>query len=104
MSKETIRFVRKEGKKVYQNLKEEFYLNHAGLKNKTDITGIFKQYRDLLEPEIFQSLKDAKSHTEEDQNGIKLMLSFLAQTTLLSKSPQIEDGILDIEASSMFSV
>ena len=104
MSKETIRFVRKEGKKVYQNLKEEFYLNHAGLKNKTDITGIFKQYRDLLEPEIFQSLKDAKSHTEKDQNGIKLMLSFLAQTTLLSKSPQIEDGILDIEASSMFSV
>lgn len=104
MSKETMKFVREDGKKVYQNLKEELYLNHSGLKDKTDITEILKQFRDLQEPEIFQSLKDASPKTEEESNGRKLMLSFLAEIILLGKSPQIEDGILDIEASSIFSV
>ena len=103
MSKETIQFVREEGKKVYENLKKEFYLNHTGLKDKTDITEILKQFRDIFEPEIFLSLKDSTPKTEDESNGIKLMLSFLAEIILLSKSPQIEDGILDLEASSIFS-
>lgn len=103
MSKETIRFIRKEGKKVYENLNKEFYLNHSGLKDKTDITEILKQFRDISEPEVFQSLRDCNTKTEDESNGIKLMLSFLAKIILLSKSPQIEDGILDLEASSIFS-
>jgi len=104
MCRNTIRLIREEGKTLYRNLKEEFYLNHAGLKNKTDLTEILKSCRDLLEPEVFQSLKNASLKTKEDRNGIKLMLSFLAETILLSKSSKIEDSILDIESTSIFNV
>jgi hypothetical protein len=104
MSRENIRHIRAEGEKVHQSLKEELYLNHAGLKNKTDITAILKSYQDLLEPEVFFSLREAGADTEEEKNGIKLMLSFLAETILLSKTSQIRDSILYLEASSIFSV
>lgn len=104
MSKDTLRFVREEGKKVYEKLSEELYLNNSGLKNKTNITEIFKQFRDITEPEIYQTLKDYIPQTEDERSGIKLMLSFLAEIILLSKSPQIEDGILDLEASSIFNL
>ncbi|GJM16180.1 MAG: hypothetical protein DHS20C13_15070 [Thermodesulfobacteriota bacterium] len=100
----TIKLIREEGKKLYQSLNEELYLNHAGLKNKTALTQTLKSFRDLLEPEVFQSLLDAKPNTEEKSNGIKLIRAFLAETILISKSPQIEDSILDIEASSIFAV
>ncbi len=103
MSTETIRHVRKEGSKAHEALSREFYLNYAGLKNKTDITGILKSFQDLLEPEVFVSLKETKAGDEEEKNGIKLMLSFLAETLLLSKTSQIRDGVLEIEASSIFS-
>ena len=104
MSKETIRHIRAEGEKAQKALSRELYLNHAGLKNKTDITGILKSFQDLLEPEVFFSLREARADTQEEKNGIKLMLSFLAETILLSKTSQIRDGILDLEASSLFSV
>lgn len=104
MSKETIRFVREEGRKIYEKLKEEFYLNHTGLKNKSNITEIFKQFGDITETEIFQNLKNCSTQNQEENKSVKLMMSFLAEIILLSKSPQIEDGILDIEASSIFSI
>ncbi len=104
MSTETIRLVREEGQALYQALKSELYLNHSGQKSKTEITKILKSFRDLLEPEIFESLKSITSNTQEEGNGIRLMLEFLAETILLSKSSQIEDGILDLEASSIFTV
>jgi len=104
MSKETIRHIRAEGEKAHKALSRELYLNYAGLKNKTDITGILKSFQDLLEPENFLSLKETRADTEEERNGIKLMSSFLAETILLSKTSQIRDGILDLEASSIFSV
>ena len=64
MSRETIRFIRAEGQKVHQTLDREFYLNFAGLKSKTDITGILKSYQDLLEPEIFLSLRETRADNE----------------------------------------
>lgn len=104
MSRETIRYIREEGQKVHQTLDREFYLNFAGLKSKTDITGILKPYQNLLEPEIFLSLRETRVHNEEDKNGINLLLSFLAKIILLSKTSQLKDSILDIEASSIFSI
>jgi len=104
MSKETIRHIRAEGEKAQKALSRELYLNYAGLKNKTDLTGILKSFQDLLEPEVFFSLREARAASEEEKNGTKLMLSFLARTILLSKTSQITDGILDLEASSIFSV
>lgn len=104
MSKEVIQMVRKEGKKVYRDLNRELYLNKAGLKNKTDITEIFKSNRDLLETEIIHSLRDSTETDIEDKKSTQLILSFLSEAILLSNSSQIEDGILDIEASSIFSI
>ena len=104
MSTETTRLIREEGQTLYRALRKEVYLNHSGQKSKTEITEIFKSFRDLLEPEIFQSLKNTTSNTPEEENGIKLMLGFLAEINLLGKSSQIEDGILDFEASSIFTV
>ena len=104
MSTDAIRLVRDEGKTICQALRKEFYLNFSGKKTKTEFKEIFKPQRDLLETEIFESLKDAMHNNEEDRVGAKLMHSFLAQTILLSKSPQIEDGILEIESSSRFTV
>lgn len=104
MCKDTIRLIREEGKAVFRNLEREIYLNHAGLKNKTEINEILTSHRELLETEIFQSLKDATPNAEENKNGIKLILSFLADIILLNKSSKLEDHILDIEASAKFSV
>ncbi len=104
MSRETIRHIRAEGEKAYEALSKELYLNYAGLKNKTDITGILKSFQDLLEPEVFSSLREAKTDVEEEKNGIQLMLSFLSETILLSKTSQIRDSILYLEASSIFSL
>lgn len=104
MSAETIRVVREEGKTICEALRKELYLNYSGQKSKTEITEILKSCRDLVEPEVFQSLRDSTSNTQEEENGIKLMLGFLAEIILLGKSSQIEDGILDFEASSLFTV
>lgn len=103
MCEEAVKQIREEGIKVYQSLKRELYLNHAGLKNKTNITEILKSYRELLEPEIFLSIRDYTGTNDGDENGRELLLSFQADTMLLGKSPQIEDGILEIEASSIIS-
>ena len=104
MSRDTLKLITEEGKSIYSKLSREFYLNRAGLKNKTELTDIFKSCGDLLEPEIFQSIKDANPESEEEGNVLKLSSSFLAQAIILGKSPQIEDGILEIEASSTFNV
>ena len=104
MSGETIRYIRAEGEKVHKALSRELYLNYAGLKDKTDFTGIFKSHTDLLEPEVFSSLTETKAAKEEDKNGIKLMLSFMAEIILLGKTSQLKDHILDLEASSIFSI
>jgi len=104
MCRDTLKLIREEGKSIHNKLSRELYLNRAGLKNKTELTEIFKSCGDLLEPEILQSIKDANPESEEERNGLNLSSSFLAQTILLGKSPQIEDGILEIEASSAFNV
>lgn len=104
MCRDTIRLVREEGKTVFRNLAREIYLNHSGLKSKTEINEILKSYRDLSEKEVFLSLKDSTLNTEEEKNGAKLILSFLADIIVLNKSSKLEDNILEIEASAKFSL
>lgn len=104
MSTEAIRLVRDEGKTICQAIRGEFYLNYSGQKKKSEITEIIKSKRDLLEPEFFESVKEASSNNEEDRSSTKLIQGFLAQTILLSKYSHIEDGIIEVEASSRFTV
>ena len=104
MSTEATRLVRDEGKAICQALRDEFYLNHSGQKSKTEITEILKTKRDLLEPEVFESIKEISSINDQDRTGKDLMLSFLAETVLLSKSSQVEEGILELESSSRFTI
>jgi len=104
MCRDKLRLIREEGKSIYSKISRELYLNRAGLKNKTELTYILKTCGDLLEPEILQSIMEANPKNEEERNGLTLSSSFLAETILLGKSPQIEDGILEIEASSTFNV
>lgn len=104
MCRDALRLIREEGKSIHGKLSRELYLNRSGLKNKTELYEIFKSCRDLLEPEILQSILEANPDSEEKKYGLRLSSSFLTQTILLGKSPQIEDGILEIEASSAFNV
>ena len=104
MSTETRKYIREQSESVYQALYKELYLNCAGFKNKTEITEILKSYRDLLEPEILLSLREAKTDNDEGNNSSNLLASFLAEIILLSKTSQLNDAILDMEASSNFKV
>ncbi len=104
MSTEAIRLVRKEGKDVCQALRKEFYLNFSGQKSKTKIKEIFKSSRDLIEPEVFQSLREDTSEAAQDANGTRLMAAFVAGAILLSKSAQIVDNLLEAQASSEFTI
>ncbi|MGH7908631.1 MAG: hypothetical protein ACRENW_02140, partial [Thermodesulfobacteriota bacterium] len=97
MNLDTIQEIRQYGERFLRELNEELYRNLAGLKKKSDISPIYKSYPDLLDPDVFFSMKSVSPKDNDKEKGLKLLRGFLAKSIIERKSSTLKDKILTIE-------
>src|ERR1700756_4473075 len=97
MSRDTILEIRKDGEGFLKALNEEIYRNLAGLKKGSNLKAIYEAHPTLGDPGVFFSVKDISPKDEEEQKGLKLILSFLARSVVEGKTAKLRDEILAIE-------
>ncbi len=101
MNENTVRSVRSAGEKLLNELYGELFMNLAGRKTGTGVTGIYNSRRELLEPDLFLSCREAGDGGEE-QVRFGLISSFLAGAFLGGRSAELTDRILALEAGEEF--
>jgi len=99
----TVSFIRTEGEKLNFALERELYLNSAGLKNQTNLTGILNSNRDLWEKELFFTVLESTPAEQDERSSKKLLAVFLANIIYYGATSQTLDHILSEEARSVIS-
>jgi len=97
MSDEAIIEIREEGEKLLNSLNLEIYRNLSGLKKDSALGSIYRSHPSLNDPDLFLTLKDTSSSTDEEEKGLRLLKSFLSRTVLESQTAHIKDQIIGIE-------
>jgi molybdenum-dependent DNA-binding transcriptional regulator ModE len=104
MPSDTILEIRKDGERFLKALSQELYRNLAGLKKQGDLKAIYKSHPTFGDPDVFFSVKRMSPKDEEEEKGLKLILSFLARSVIESKTAKLRDEILTIEATDEITV
>jgi hypothetical protein len=97
MARDTILEIRKDGEQFLKSLNQEIYRNLAGLKKGSNLKAIYEAHPTLGDPSVFFSVKDISPKDEEEEKGLKLILSLLARSVIEGKTAKLRDEILAIE-------
>jgi hypothetical protein len=98
---DTVGIIRSEGERLLKAVRKELFMNLSGTKARSDITGIYADHRELLEPGLFKSFTESGSG--EETRGKRLLSSFLADCFLGGNNSTIRDRILTLEAGGEFT-
>jgi hypothetical protein len=104
MDRDTILEIRKDGEVFLKALNQELYRNLAGLKEETNLEAIYEAHTMFKDTDLFFSVKDISPKCGEEENGLKLILSFLARSMIEKKTTKLRDEILKIEARNEIRV
>jgi len=104
MSDEAIIEIREEGEKLLNSLNLEIYRNLSGLKKDSALGSIYRSHPSLNDPDLFLTLKDTSSSTDEEEKGLRLLKSFLSRTVLESQTAHIRDEILTAETRGKIQI
>jgi hypothetical protein len=104
MDKDIIQEIRQEGEKFLRELNEELYRNLAGLKKGGNISAIYKSHSNLLDPDIFFSLKGISPKDKDGEKGLRLIRGFLARSIIESEIAGLKDKILTIETRAQIQL
>jgi hypothetical protein len=98
MASDTILDIRKDGEGFLKALSQELYWNLAGLKGEANLKAIYKAHPIFGDTDVFFSVKDTSPNDEEEEKGLKLILSLLARSVIENKTAELRDEILKAEA------
>ncbi len=104
MSRDLIGKIRQYGERFLRELNEGLYRNLAGLTKESNISGIYKSHSNLLDPDVFLSLKGISTKDKNEENGLKLIRGFLARSIIEREIAGLKDKILTIEARAQIQL
>ena len=101
MHQNTIREICETADRFLEALNLEKYNNLSGLKSESNLSDIFRNYPDFIDPGPFLSIKAIHPNNEIEETGLRLILSFLARTFIEGRSAKLRDQILNAESSAL---
>ena len=98
MGNDVIQEIRREGERFLREINTELYENLAGLKNGSNLKGIYKACPTLGDSSLFFSVKDILPKDKEEEKRLKLTLDVISRSIIGDRTARVRDEILTAES------